>query len=313
MSFRSEYKLFSIRTFSYAGHTYRNHNTMLLSYRGTDGIKTGYTRASGFNLVTSVRRDGKHLVAAVFGGETAGSRNARMRSLLDGAFAKASREVTRKPTTFPRAPAPVVAHAPPRATTKVAAAAPMPRPPPPPLVIAVTPPQGSDRESSAPFAMAKVRPVLMGPGTQKPEPPAEGDADVASPPASQPMPRFGAGLQPSTLQAQAEALGGSGETGAVPPPSVAQTAPTATAAAAGPYAIQIGAFSDSTEAERRMTAARQRAGGLLDRYSAVAVPVKKGSGQIYRARFAGFQANAAASTCTHLRRLQIDCFVVGSE
>ena len=49
--------------------------------RGTDGIKTGYTRASGFNLVSSVRRDGKHLVAAVFGGETARERNAKMQSV----------------------------------------------------------------------------------------------------------------------------------------------------------------------------------------------------------------------------------------
>ena len=84
-------------------------------------------------------------------------------------------------------------------------------------------------------------------------------------------------------------------------------------APAGPFAIQIGAYSDSNEAEQHMAAARQRAAGRLDRYSAAAVPVRKGSGQIYRARFSGFEADAAASTCTRLRRLQIDCFVVGTE
>jgi D-alanyl-D-alanine carboxypeptidase len=62
-----------------------------------------------------------------------------------------------------------------------------------------------------------------------------------------------------------------------------------------------------------MAAARQRAGGLLDPYHAIAIPVRNGSGQLYRARFRGFDATAAASTCLHLRRLQIDCFVVRTE
>jgi D-alanyl-D-alanine carboxypeptidase len=62
-----------------------------------------------------------------------------------------------------------------------------------------------------------------------------------------------------------------------------------------------------------MDAARQRAGGLLDPYHAVAVPFRKGTTQLYRARFRGFDATAATSTCLHLRRLQIDCFVVSAE
>ena len=197
--FPDEYKLFSIRTFTYAGHTYRNHNTMLLNYGGTDGIKTGYTRASGFNLVTSVRRDGKHLVAAVFGGETAGSRNARMRSLLDAAFSKASREVTRKPTTYPRAPTPVAAHAPPRAAAKVVAAAPAPRPIPPVETAAAAPP-APESDASATFALAKVRPVLMGTDARKPATVAEGDADVSAASSAQPLPHFGQALPPSTLR-----------------------------------------------------------------------------------------------------------------
>jgi D-alanyl-D-alanine carboxypeptidase len=309
--FPDEYKLFSIRTFTYAGHTYRNHNTMLMNYRGTDGIKTGYTRASGFNLVTSARRDGKRLVAAVFGGETAGSRNARMRSLLDAAFSKASREVTRKPSTFPRAPTPVAAHAPPRAAAKVAAAAPPPRQNAPPTDAAAATSPAAERESSAAFTLEKVHPVLMGADARKPAAVAEGDADVSAARPPQPLPHFGQALPPSTLQAQADAIdGGTGATGAVSP---APSSPTTTAARAGPFAIQIGAYGDSNEAEQHMAAARQSAGGRLDRYSAVAVPVRKGSGQFYRARFSGFEANAAASTCTHLRRLQIDCFVVGTE
>ncbi len=95
--FPRHYGLFATRAFTYNGGTHRNHNTLLGSYAGTDGIKTGYTRASGFNLVSSVRRDGRHVVAAVFGGSSAASRNAHMRLLLNRALTQASAEKTRKP------------------------------------------------------------------------------------------------------------------------------------------------------------------------------------------------------------------------
>lgn len=91
------FHLFSTRAFKYHGKTYRNHNTLLRSMRGVNGIKTGYTRASGFNLVTSMRHGKKHLVAAVFGGKTARARNSRMRSLLYRYMRKASTRKTRKP------------------------------------------------------------------------------------------------------------------------------------------------------------------------------------------------------------------------
>ena len=55
---------------------------MLGSVEGVDGIKTGYTRASGFNLVTNVKRDGRHIIAVVMGGKTASSRDAEMRKLI---------------------------------------------------------------------------------------------------------------------------------------------------------------------------------------------------------------------------------------
>lgn len=93
--FPIHYKVFATRSFAFNGATHRNHNTLLYHYRGTDGIKTGYTRISGFNLVSSVRRDGRHLVAAVFGGRTAGQRNAEMRTILDRAFPRAATRRTR--------------------------------------------------------------------------------------------------------------------------------------------------------------------------------------------------------------------------
>ena len=84
------YGVFETRYFSFNGRKYRNHNKLLFGYKGTDGIKTGYTRASGFNLTASVHRDNKHLVAVVLGGKTGSSRDAAMRALLDKHFAAAS-------------------------------------------------------------------------------------------------------------------------------------------------------------------------------------------------------------------------------
>lgn len=91
------YPLFATSAFSYQGKTYRNHNTMLNNFAGIDGIKTGYTRASGFNLVTSLRRGERHLIGVVFGGETAAARNGEMRILLTRALARASTVRSRKP------------------------------------------------------------------------------------------------------------------------------------------------------------------------------------------------------------------------
>src|SRR5690349_4114591 len=76
------YRYFATSVFVYRGHSIRNHNRLLGNVEGVDGIKTGYTRASGFNLVTSMRRGNRHLVGVVLGGRSGGSRDATMRNLL---------------------------------------------------------------------------------------------------------------------------------------------------------------------------------------------------------------------------------------
>jgi D-alanyl-D-alanine carboxypeptidase len=84
------YRYFSTTAFNYRGHSIRNHNRLLGNVEGVDGIKTGYTRASGFNLVTSMRRGNRHLVGVVLGGRSGGSRDAAMRNLLAENLEKAS-------------------------------------------------------------------------------------------------------------------------------------------------------------------------------------------------------------------------------
>jgi len=76
--FPREYKYFSTKTFTYAGRTYANHNKLMNTYVGMDGIKTGYIHASGFNLVASAKRNGSRLIGVVFGGQTSKSRNDHM-------------------------------------------------------------------------------------------------------------------------------------------------------------------------------------------------------------------------------------------
>jgi D-alanyl-D-alanine carboxypeptidase len=76
------YKYFSTESFVYHGEAMRNHNHLLGAVEGVDGIKTGFTHASGFNLLTSVHRDARYLVAVVLGGPSAAERDERMRALI---------------------------------------------------------------------------------------------------------------------------------------------------------------------------------------------------------------------------------------
>jgi D-alanyl-D-alanine carboxypeptidase len=80
--FPKYYRYFATNDFHFRGNVIRNHNHLLGNVEGVDGIKTGYTRASGFNLVTSIRRGNRHLVAVVLGGRSASSRDSIMRNLL---------------------------------------------------------------------------------------------------------------------------------------------------------------------------------------------------------------------------------------
>jgi D-alanyl-D-alanine carboxypeptidase len=265
--FPQQYPLFATRTFTYNGETFRNHNTLLFSYEGTDGLKTGYTRASGFNVVTSVRRGRKHVIGAVFGGATAATRNATMRTYLNMALMKASNERTRRPA--PR----LIAQASPSPKVVIAPPAPQPalRPAPPP-------------ETGAPaIEMARVRPVLVT-GSQNP-PPDSIEALLARPEPTEPP--------PSAL-------------GAPPPPSTASTG--------GAFQIQIGAFQSQTEAERQLAMIRERAGPLLLNRAAVTTQLRQGDKTLYRARYAGFEAQAtAAGVCSALKRLSISCLVMTAE
>ncbi len=82
-------RVFATKYFQYRGEIMRNHNTMLFSYEGMEGMKTGFTSAAGFNLLASAHRGDKRLLAVVLGGASSGARNATMRNILDAAWSKA--------------------------------------------------------------------------------------------------------------------------------------------------------------------------------------------------------------------------------
>jgi len=89
--FPQHFDYFSKTSFAYRGKVYHNHNNLIGSVQGVDGIKTGYIRASGFNLVASASRDEGRLVGVLFGGRSADSRDKRMRKLLANGFERLQR------------------------------------------------------------------------------------------------------------------------------------------------------------------------------------------------------------------------------
>lgn len=88
--FPEEYKLFNTKSFVFRGKTIRGHNNLMYRYRGMDGIKTGYTNASGFNLVSAVSKGDRRVIGVVMGGRTAKSRDKIMENLIDGYIGQAS-------------------------------------------------------------------------------------------------------------------------------------------------------------------------------------------------------------------------------
>lgn len=118
------YGNFAVESFTYAGVVHRNHNHLMEWYEGVDGLKTGYTRASGYNLAASAERDGKRLIAVVLGGRSGPGRDREMARLLNLGFERVGDGTPLRSASFV-APAPerrVVAEPEPQRTAAVAAA-----------------------------------------------------------------------------------------------------------------------------------------------------------------------------------------------
>jgi D-alanyl-D-alanine carboxypeptidase len=83
---KDRYNYFSLPAFTWNKRRYENHNTLLKKVKGVDGIKTGYTNASGYNLMASAQRNGHRVIAVMLGGASGKSRDAHVADLLEAAF-----------------------------------------------------------------------------------------------------------------------------------------------------------------------------------------------------------------------------------
>jgi D-alanyl-D-alanine carboxypeptidase len=305
------FRYFSTAQFDFDGEIIGNHNHLLGRIDGVDGIKTGYTRASGFNLLTSVHRDGRSLIAVVMGGRSAGGRDRIMENLIADHIAEAS--TTRTAT--------MVADASPAEATE---ARPEPQAEPP------------VRPRQAPIAEAAVQRVAA---ARSPEV-EEGDnaAGDDEGPAPQPMLKAGA---------PARALGAAQPTaadlGLVKSPDVAkpstkiqarllpdaprrppgnpqsiddnrdQARPSAPSdgaddASARGWMIQIGAPDNLAKANALLIRARERNPSTLASAKPLTEKVRKGDATLYRARFAVLDSASAEAACRSLKRTGFSCF-----
>ena len=275
--FPHRYHYFDDQRFRFKGRDHRTPNKLLARYRGMDGIKTGYIRASGFNLVASAERDGRRVIAVVFGGKTPRSRNAHMANLLDLGFTRiAENDAKRGRVRYAGIPWPPAGSA---------LAAPAPRFKPTAIMVAAAQPPDLVEGAAAPLA----EPI------EAPRPAPEPAEVVSGPPPLQPAP-----VKPGT------------ETLAVAKPehaplSVKPLVPPSTAD--GPWGIQVGSYESVTAAEIAMRRASARA-PLLNDANATFIPRADGRGTLYRARFLGLYKNDANRACKTLRAAPMPCIVI---
>jgi D-alanyl-D-alanine carboxypeptidase len=317
------FKFYSTHEFAYGGEIIGNHNHLLGRVDGVDGIKTGYTRASGFNLLTSVHRDGRSLVAVVLGGRTAGARDAYMEGLIRDHLAQASDRGHTAPM-IAEAAAPLAAPPVKLASLAVPAGA----IPAPPARSAAGQIEEGDEDSAeeatpvAPVAPAAAPKPVAAPLATKPavaapavKPVAPIAAAPAVPVAARPAPNAVAAASPGQLGwVTGPSPAANGPSRDVAPAAQAKAATTIAAETApaptdhGGWIIQIGISEDAAKANDLLARARAQNRGSLAQARPFTEKVAKGEDVFYRARFAGLDSARAETACRSLKKSGFACF-----
>jgi D-alanyl-D-alanine carboxypeptidase len=304
---------FSTAEFHYDGEIIGNHNHLLGRVDGVDGIKTGYTRASGFNLLTSVHRDGRSLIAVVMGGRSAGGRDRIMEGLIADHLAEAS--TTRTAT--------MIADAAPAATAEPSvepAAAPPAREPP-----AMVAEGRIQRVSAATSAANAAGEGDDGAGDEDTPAPPMLKAPAAAPRAAQPTAAdLGLLKSPASAKPSAKTQARLAAASALVMPPLGRPSPVEerrrSARASqqdqdnngprgrGSWIIQVGAADNPVKANALLTLARERNPSTLASAKPVTEKVRKGDATLYRARFAGLDSASAEAACHSLKRNGFSCF-----
>jgi D-alanyl-D-alanine carboxypeptidase len=159
------YHYFNTRSFEFDGYAYRNHNKLLGRIEGVDGIKTGFTRASGFNLLTSARADGRHLITVVLGGRSGRARDAQVAALVEEHLPRAVAG-RRTPRTVEVAAARIDEDDDEKPTQRVAVAAPVPQATPavpaaPPAPVAALAPTPEPKGTALPTPPLRIRTAVI--------------------------------------------------------------------------------------------------------------------------------------------------------
>ncbi len=272
--FPREYRYFSIKQFDFDGEIVNGHDHMLDWYPGADGIKTGFTVASGYNLATSAVQNGRRIIGVILGGRSVRGRDESMGQMLDLGFADLARQPATMVAQRQMPAAPVAAAAPatpaPEARPNLAAVAAASMAPP----VAARPAAPVQQASAAPQATISDS-----------SPPREAPARAA----------------PVTLGAVAKAA-----ISHLAPVSRAEAAPVAAEPREG-WGIQLGAFRAQGEAERvehevaRLALAKGKQPQIL-------APAARE--RLYRARLLHFSPQAARAACGELHKKHINCSVV---
>lgn len=301
------YKYFQTRSFEWAGRSIGNHNRLLGRIEGVDGIKTGFTNASGFNLLTSARSDGRHVVGVVLGGRSGASRDNIMANLIRTNLARAS--TGGSSSVFAEAderPAPP-------ARQKVASSEDID-------TTASMTPEPKPARTGRPLDLTGMRPAVasapggsstMTPSSQRSVPgvalayasASSSDVLPMPPPTSQkiearlpPSPMAVLRVEPPVREAKSERA-----------PDVVRPAKVS------PWVIQLGAAEGEGEARAILDEARSKSGRLLSKAAPFTEKVVRSGSTLYRARFSGFaEADTAQEACRTLKRSGFACFATRS-
>lgn len=332
--FPKYYAYFSTHVFRYGGAAMRNHNNLLGRLEGIDGIKTGYTRSSGFNLLSSVRRNGQHVIAVVLGGRSAGIRDKIMADLIEDKIELASRSKTAPAIVARNMEAPTIV---PQTETR-------------PEPVRVEPPRPVQVASIAPVAPVEVekpRPAYVSGLQRSNDPTTTGSIEyrgvsidgstgprlvaAAVVPTSTPSNmRWVTGPAPVVenkpkIDLRAETRVARLEPAKVEPTRIdpparvekadrveARTSAKADsgrpAAARKGFMIQIGATDDADKAQDLLARAKASGKSALGAATPFTEQVKKGSETLYRARFAGLDETQAEAACKTLKKSGFGCF-----
>ena len=304
------YHYFSTPTFAYGGRMHPNHNRLMARYEGMDGIKTGFIRESGFNLVASCKRGDKRLIGVIFGGPSAAGRDNQLAGLLDAAFARANAQGDLPRTQMAQATAPIVQAAAVVSSMNTAQAEPM---------VATAPPAATRRDVTREITSADADVVAAAARDATAYDNGENDAGRAaapvmqtasisaplqpSVPAYQPAPQANTLQAPTPVNKPAARLAAKAE----PRPDIRQPK---VASANDNWGIQIGAYNDRVSGQRATALVADSMPDLLQNASPRVLSVATGTGTIYRARLVGMDEKAARSACTRLQSKSRPCMTL---